>query len=408
MNGHDQADKAVFSVNTAYSRENLTRPHLRLTLCDRGLKRKRSETQSLQTQHGKSFIQRFKEAAMTIVGNIVPEWDYFHSWGRGYNCDRWREPYRPECRPREDRGVIQIPIQIVGRNDNHEPSGCWEEWSDSDSEDFDINNSSSKMRRKRQRGQSALKLISSDDSLLNAAISKHDEEEEEELRRKEQRNRSHDETRSRYNTRSSGIGISEPLLIRSDSEELLEREINQTSSYSVYEYLKAFLSSTGRQIDAIKGDGNCFFRALSKIIYGNQSYYDEVRQAVVDVLKKYPKKFEAFADGPISQHIEDMRQDKTWATQTEIYAAATLFNRDIYILSPDQTGETYRWLLFQPQAKYNSDFTGCRCYITICHTHGNHYDRIAPIHGKCNCDLEPPEMTGVKGQVDLTSEDEIV
>lgn len=214
------------------------------------------------------------------------------------------------------------------------------------------------------------------------------------------------EKHTRYRTRTSENKLKKPDYVLCDSD--IENDINDTSNYSVYEYLKAFLSSTGRQIDSMRGDGNCFFRALSKVIYGNQTFYNDIRQAVVDVLEEHPKKFEAFADGPVSQHIKDMREDKTWATQTEIYAAATLLNRDIYILSPDQTGDTYRWLLFKPQFKYNSNVAGCQCYITICHTHGNHYDRIAARKAKCNCDHEPPEMSGVKESVDLTNEDEIV
>ena len=292
------------------------------------------------------------------------------------------------------------------------------EWSDTDSDD-DLNNSSS-TRRTRRQTRSAVKSTPLEDSKLNEAVSRVYDRDAENKRKETSASTSRIEstvyktiipithvTRERQScsvplnsTRSRSA-----IHIRSDSE---EKEINDTCGYSVYEYLKAFLASTGRQIDSIKGDGNCFFRALSKVIYSNQNYYDDVRQAVVDVLEKHPKKFEAFSDGRITHHIQDMRQDKTWATQTEIYAAATLLNRDIYILSPDQTGETYRWLLFQPQVKYNRSFTGCKCCVTICHTHGNHYDRIAAINGNCNCGLAPPDLTGVTGKVDLTTEDEVV
>lgn len=261
------------------------------------------------------------------------------------------------------------------------------------------------MKSKRRKSQPVVKTSISNDLQRKGSISTPETSSDEDLKRKQSTSGNVCQNTRRYPTRSSGMVHDIPVLIRSDSE---EKEINDTCSYSVYEYLKAFLASSGRQIDSIKGDGNCFFRALSKQIYGNQNFYDDVRQAVVDVLAKHPKKFEAFTDGPITKHVEEMRKDKTWATQTEIYAAATLLNRDIYILSPDQTGDTYRWLLFQPQVKYNSNHTGCKCYITICHTHGNHYDRIAPIKGKCNCELKPPVMTGVKGEVDLTFEDEIV
>ena len=197
------------------------------------------------------------------------------------------------------------------------------------------------------------------------------------------------------------------VVINLDKED--ENEINEITSYDVYKHLKSMLQKYGRCIDEMRGDGNCFFRALSKVVYGRQKFYDDIRQAVVDLIEKYPKKFEAVTDGPVSSHISDMRQDKTWATQTEIYAAATLLGRPIYILSPDQTGENYRWLLFSPLFKYNTGEVDDPCYITICHTHGNHYDRVAPLTGKCNCGLDPPELSGVTDSVDLTvDENEIV
>lgn len=307
----------------------------------------------------------------------------------------------------------QIPIQI------QDPGylDYWGDWSDSDSEEWDMNTNSNykPLGRKRFRPASE-RLPSSNHEPLSAQTIDLDLDSDRKLTRRklperEASRRNADKenlTRpQRYPTRASGSVISErPNYILCDSD--TETDFNDTCSYSVYKYLKGFLNSTGRQIDAIKGDGNCFFRALSKVIYGNQSYYSEIREAVVDVLEEHPRKFEAFTDGPMSDHIKSMRQDKTWATQTEIYAAATLLNRDIYILSPDQTGENYRWLLFKPQFKYNSSVTGCKCYITICHTHGNHYDRIAAQSGKCNCELPPPEMLGIKDSVDLTNEDEIV
>lgn len=353
---------------------------------------------------------------MTILGYLLPEytpwgsfWDTGPDWGERSMAspwfDRWREPVLHSPRAR------QIPIQIESPGYFDE----WEEWSDSDCDDFNINTNSKQTppQRKRFRPASS-RLPPSDSEPLSVESIDLDFDRNETRRKTPLRNSSskYRETENLtrpplYKTRSSAKEIKEkPDFIICDSD--IENDINDTCSYSVYQYLKGFLNSTGRQIDQMKGDGNCFFRALSKVIYGNQSFYNEIRQAVVDVLEEYPKKFEAFTDGPMSEHIKSMRQDKTWATQTEIYAAATLLNRDIYILSPDQNGENYRWLLFKPQFKYNSSVTGCKCYITICHTHGNHYDRIAAINGKCNCKLPVPEMSGISESVDLTKEDDIL
>lgn len=183
-----------------------------------------------------------------------------------------------------------------------------------------------------------------------------------------------------------------------------DENISSPPSYPAYDIIKAILDKEGRCVDYIRGDGNCFFRAISKVIYGSETCHSELRQAVVDLLEKHPKEFEQFVDGSVHEHIKSMRKLGTWATQTEIYVAATLIQRDIYVLSPDHTGDVYRWLLFSPQFDYKESSVYDPCYLTLCHTNGNHYDRIVAMEEKCNCDVPPPQMMGVQGEVDLTDD----
>ncbi|XP_076112774.1 uncharacterized protein LOC143080682 [Mytilus galloprovincialis] len=184
-------------------------------------------------------------------------------------------------------------------------------------------------------------------------------------------------------------------------------KIMATPSYPAYNMIRDVIEPEQRQVDYIRGDGNCFFRALSKVIYNTETCHEELRQTVVDLMEKYPKDFEQFIDGKsIHSHIISMRRDGTWATQAEIYGAATLLQRDVYMLSPDHSGKFYRWLLFSPRFKQSDVDCFDQCYITLCHTNGNHYDRIAPLVGKCNCALMPPQLSGAKGHVDLTTESE--
>ena len=57
--------------------------------------------------------------------------------------------------------------------------------------------------------------------------------------------------------------------------------ITATPSYPAYNIIRDMIEPEGRQVDYIKGDGNCFFRALSKVIYNTESCHEEIRQAVV-------------------------------------------------------------------------------------------------------------------------------
>lgn len=200
------------------------------------------------------------------------------------------------------------------------------------------------------------------------------------------------------------IESGDPKLSRREiTQKLNDVNITPCPSYPAYRTIREIIARGGRQVDYIHGDGNCFFRALSKIIYGSESCHEEIRQAVVDIMEKYPKEFEQFIDtGSTHEHIINMRKLGTWGTQAEIYGAATLLQRDVYVLSPDHTGENYRWLLFSPRFLHEEGRPYHNCYLTLCHTNGNHYDRIAPLQGECNCHLPRPQMSGIRAQIDLT------
>lgn len=104
-------------------------------------------------------------------------------------------------------------------------------------------------------------------------------------------------------------------------------------------------------------------------------------------------------------HIQKMSEDHCWATTCEIYAAATVLQRDIYVLTPNHLVTNYSWLLFKPVFKITNvtgSFAKHLCYITLCNTNGNHYDLVVADHGKCNCFLPHPELDGVSASIDLT------
>ena len=76
-----------------------------------------------------------------------------------------------------------------------------------------------------------------------------------------------------------------------------EREVNDTPSYPIYAVLKEKLAKENRQIDYIRGDGNCFFRALSKQLYRSEQYHQTLRSYIVDLVATNKSKFAQFVDG---------------------------------------------------------------------------------------------------------------
>ncbi|XP_059154091.1 uncharacterized protein LOC131939653 isoform X2 [Physella acuta] len=183
-------------------------------------------------------------------------------------------------------------------------------------------------------------------------------------------------------------------------------QVSPTPSYPIYSVLKPALAKESRQIDYVRGDGNCFFRALSKQLYKTDEYHKAVRNLVVDLIATNKSKFAQFVDGEdVQEHVDRMSEDHCWATTCEIYAAATLLQREIYMYTPNHRNDKYTWLLFRPvfQQSCPSSITQPCCYLTLCNTNGNHYDRVVPDHGGCNCFLPHPELDGVSASVDLTT-----
>jgi len=90
---------------------------------------------------------------------------------------------------------------------------------------------------------------------------------------------------------------------------------------------------TGFEVMTITGDGNCLFRAVAKMIYGDQEAHELVRSECCDFMIRHQPNFEPFItdDEPFAQYIDDLRRPAVWGGETEIAALSTLYQRDIWI-----------------------------------------------------------------------------
>ena len=100
----------------------------------------------------------------------------------------------------------------------------------------------------------------------------------------------------------------------------------------------------------IRGDGNCFFRTVSHIVSGDQEEHTSVRIAIVRYLRQNPQVFLSVL--PDSQTMDQyllqskMETPRSWATEVEIFATATLLNTPIWIFAP--YGKNLRWMKYAP------------------------------------------------------------
>ena len=107
---------------------------------------------------------------------------------------------------------------------------------------------------------------------------------------------------------------------------------------------------------SIRGDGNCYFRCLSHILTGTQSYHKYLRQAVTAYILEHHDFFSEFSG---SRHRDGylrssrMHEEGTWATEIEIIATASMLATDICVFSPCSRDKAdnviYKWLIYRAQ-----------------------------------------------------------
>ena len=133
--------------------------------------------------------------------------------------------------------------------------------------------------------------------------------------------------------------------------ELSKQSTTLTSSQGLPS-LQSFLSQSGRRIQEIKGDGNCFFRSLSYTLFGTEEHHIIVRSILVRFENKNSEVFEqrmTEVNKPsYHEHMLSMLRPDTWATHLEVMAAATYFQRSIYFCEDPPQGDNYCWQVFRP------------------------------------------------------------
>lgn len=123
--------------------------------------------------------------------------------------------------------------------------------------------------------------------------------------------------------------------------------------YMRYGYSKYFNHLSAPKLTAsILPDGNCFFRALSVVISGVEEYHMTIRQAITQHVEHHSDIYRTFLQsrGGMANYVQSMRRPREWATDTEIFAAATFLKTIIEVCTQNRTrnGWEYHWQTFTP------------------------------------------------------------
>jgi OTU-like cysteine protease len=72
----------------------------------------------------------------------------------------------------------------------------------------------------------------------------------------------------------------------------------------------------------VKGDGNCFFRAISVGLYGHENQHRVLRQSVAEHLKDKIFNIQSEDVKDVYKHVADVSTDGVWVGENVIVATA--------------------------------------------------------------------------------------
>lgn len=150
-----------------------------------------------------------------------------------------------------------------------------------------------------------------------------------------------------------------------------------------------FLAAHHRRLDRARADGNCLFRSLSKQLFNNPEYHNELRKIITEFVGSNPELFSGWAIEGLSlqEHLKKMKAPGVWGSHLEILAAATLFGKTVYVATDSLVPHECRWTAFQPLPTLKPSGpklcslqqlpeTSKQAWLEIAHSNRCHYDAI--------------------------------
>ena len=131
--------------------------------------------------------------------------------------------------------------------------------------------------------------------------------------------------------------------------------------------------STPLKIRKVRGDGNCFFRAISIVISGNEGNHLHLRKALRQHMNSHLG-ITYTSKAQLQQRIDSIKRPGSWATDVEIFFMAHLLQTDIHVFKRQYLND---WHTFGWNGKLDRKHNGDgRASILLTNTNNNHYDVV--------------------------------
>ena len=96
----------------------------------------------------------------------------------------------------------------------------------------------------------------------------------------------------------------------------------------------------------VRGDGNCFFRAIAHQLYGDESQNQKVGEEAGQEIIKKSNRYRNFVAGSFDKYVSNLSTDREWADSAAIQATSNVFRISIEILNASERIPSYTILPF--------------------------------------------------------------
>ena len=103
------------------------------------------------------------------------------------------------------------------------------------------------------------------------------------------------------------------------------------------------------RIVPVTGDGNCLFRTLSHILFGDESEHHNILGSLIDTFEQSPYVaalcgLQGYNAVSIQQHLNDMRRNHSWGTVNELIMLGILARINVnYVNAADK--DPSKWVI---------------------------------------------------------------
>jgi len=132
----------------------------------------------------------------------------------------------------------------------------------------------------------------------------------------------------------ASMSKSEERRQRKEEQKRRKREKYKPAEDADFPRFQLQLKLQGLTVQEVDGDGNCFFRALSHQLYGNEHSHMMLRQRTMDGMVGQKDFFLPFFDPDdesFEEYVARMRSDGEWAGNEEVQAASVALRINITI-----------------------------------------------------------------------------